>query len=190
MSSPEPHSVRPRRARRAERRVAYAPLETALGRLLVGYRGTTVLRSSLTDSPARFASALGEQTGVPPEAQSALPPGLAEPVRRAVEGGACVVDIDLGGLTPFQQAVLRATVEIPYGLTETYGEVAERVGAPRAARAVGTALSKNPVPLLIPCHRVVRSGGDVGQYGMGGTAIKKRLLRREGSLRRGGRVRG
>jgi len=172
------------------RRVAFAPLETSLGRLLVGYRGETVLRSSLTQTPAQFAWALGEQTGTPPESRPALPAGLAGPVRTAVEGGPCVVDIDLAGLTPFQQRVLRATVGIRFGETETYGELAERVGAPRAARAVGRALSKNPVPLLIPCHRVVRSGGDVGRYGMGGAAIKKRLLRGEGSLDRWGRVSG
>ena len=165
-------------------------METVLGRLLVGFRGETVVRASLTDSPARFASDLGEQFGIPPEARLALPEALAAGVRAALGGARCTVDIDLAGLTRFQQQVLRATVSIPYGRTRTYGELAESVGAPRAARAVGTALSRNPVPLLIPCHRVVRSGGDVGQYGMGGVRIKKRLLRREGSLNRAGRLVG
>jgi len=165
-------------------------VETSLGRLLVGYRGETVVRTSLTDTPTVFVSALGEKFGVPPEAQPALPEALAAGVRAAVDGGPCTVDVDLVGLTRFQQQVLRATVSVPYGSTWTYGELAAEVGAPRAARAVGTALSRNPVPLLIPCHRIVRSGGEVGSYGMGGTPIKKRLLRREGSLDRRGRLVG
>lgn len=175
---------------RTTRRLAYAPIETSLGRLLVGFRGEMVLRSSLTDSPARFASELGEQFGLPPEARDALPAALQAGVRAATDGELCTLDFDLSTLTPFQQQVLRATLSIPYGHTWTYGELAERVGAPHAARAVGTALSKNPVPFLIPCHRVVRSGGDVGQYGMGGVPTKKRLLRREGSLDRSGRLVG
>ena len=171
-----------------DRPLAYAPLETALGRILVGYRGDTVLSSSLTQTPAQFASALGERHGRPPEAHAGLPDQLREPVRAAVEGGPCVVDIDLAPLTPFQQRVLREVVAIPRGQTCTYGELAERVGAPRAARAVGSALARNPVPLLIPCHRVVRSGGEIGKYGMGGAQIKKQLLRREGALSAAGRV--
>ena len=171
-----------------DRRLAYAPLETALGRLLVGYRGETVLRSSLTQTPAEFASDLGEEYGQPPEARPSLPDRLREPVRTAAEGGFCAVDIDLDPLTPFQQRVLRAAIAIPRGHTCSYGELAERIGAPGAARAVGSALGRNPVPLLIPCHRVVRSGGDVGKYGMGGAQMKVRLLRREGALSRGGRV--
>lgn len=165
-------------------------METSLGRLLVGYRGETVVRTSLTETPSVFAFALGEQFGIPPEAEPALPVVIAAGVREAVDGGPCTVDIDLAGLTSFQQQVLRAAVSIPYGQTWTYGELAEEVGAPRAARAVGTALSRNPVPLLIPCHRVVRSGGDIGQYGMGGRPIKKRLLRREGALDARGRLVG
>lgn len=181
-----PTSRRPPR----DRRLCYAPLETRLGRLLVGFRGETVVRSSVTERPGAFAAALGERFGVPPEARPSLPASLGARVRAAVEGGICVVDVDLSALTRFQQRVLRATAQIPSGETRTYGEVAEAVGAPRAARAVGTALSRNPVPLVIPCHRVVRSGGEVGEYGMGGKAIKRRLLRGEGSLTAGGRVRG
>lgn len=173
-----------------DRRLCYAPLETALGRLLVGFRGETVVRSSLTETPTAFAAALGERFGTPPEARPRLPASLAAAVRAAAEGAPCLVDVDLSGLTRFQQRVLRATAQIPYGETRTYREVAEAVGAPRAARAVGTALARNPVSLVIPCHRVVRSGGDVGAYGMSGVRMKRRLLRREGSLTGSGRVRG
>jgi methylated-DNA-[protein]-cysteine S-methyltransferase len=78
--------------------------------------------------------------------------------------------------------VLRATSRIPFGRTATYTEIAERIGRPRAARAVGNALGSNPIPIVIPCHRVLRSGGALGGYG-GGVPRKQHLLALEaGSL--------
>jgi methylated-DNA-[protein]-cysteine S-methyltransferase len=76
--------------------------------------------------------------------------------------------------------VLRALARVSYGRTVTYGELAARVGQPRGARAVGQAMARNPVPLVIPCHRVVASGGGLGGYG-GGLALKRRLLDLEGA---------
>jgi methylated-DNA-[protein]-cysteine S-methyltransferase len=81
----------------------------------------------------------------------------------------------------FQDATLRATERVRYGRTATYGELAERIGHPRAARAIGNALGANPVPIVIPCHRVLRAGGQLGGYG-GGVSRKQRLL----DLERGG----
>jgi len=83
-------------------------------------------------------------------------------------------------LTDFQKRVLGVVAGIPRGETLTYGEVAARIGCPRAARAVGRALGSNPFPLLFPCHRVVRKGGDPGGYGPG-VALKARLLAWEGA---------
>jgi methylated-DNA-[protein]-cysteine S-methyltransferase len=77
--------------------------------------------------------------------------------------------------------VLAATARVPFGRTTTYGAVAERIGRPRASRAVGNALGSNPIPIVVPCHRVLRAGGDVGGYA-GGPARKRRLLRLEGAL--------
>ncbi len=82
--------------------------------------------------------------------------------------------------TPFQQAVLAATRAIPRGETRTYGEVAAAIGRPRSARAVGSALAANPLPLLIPCHRVVGAGRRLGHYSDGGPGMKRRLLAWEG----------
>ncbi len=82
---------------------------------------------------------------------------------------------------PFRSSVLEATSEVPYGEAITYGEVAARAGNPRAYRAAGSALGANPIPIVIPCHRVVRSGGAVGEYG-GGPEMKEYLLRHEGWL--------
>ena len=88
--------------------------------------------------------------------------------------------VDSGVATEFQARVLKACREIPYGQTVTYGELAARAGAPGAARAVGNCMAGNRVPLIIPCHRVVRAGGDIGPYSAaGGTATKRRLLKME-----------
>jgi methylated-DNA-[protein]-cysteine S-methyltransferase len=77
--------------------------------------------------------------------------------------------------------VLSTTAKVPFGQTTTYGMVAQRIGRPRASRAVGNALGSNPIPIVIPCHRVLRAGGDVGGYA-GGPERKRSLLRLEGAL--------
>jgi methylated-DNA-[protein]-cysteine S-methyltransferase len=93
-------------------------------------------------------------------------------------------------LTEFQLRVLVATAKIPRGETRTYKQIAEQIGHPNAYRAVGTALNKNPLPITIPCHRVVRGDGDIGNYG-GGKKKKLKLLLNENAeianLRRPGR---
>jgi methylated-DNA-[protein]-cysteine S-methyltransferase len=81
----------------------------------------------------------------------------------------------------FYDRVLRRTERIPFGKTLTYGEVAARAGNARAQRAAGSALGSNPIPIVVPCHRVVRTGGDPGNYG-GGPAMKRFLLELEGAL--------
>lgn len=86
---------------------------------------------------------------------------------------------DLSGLSDFARAVLLKTLEIPAGQVRPYGWIAREMGKPGATRAVGTALNRNPVPVLIPCHRVVRSDGAVGEYAFG-TAMKESLLEHEG----------
>lgn len=88
--------------------------------------------------------------------------------------------IDLSEGTPFQKSVWKKLLDIPYGGTATYGEVAENVGRPGAARAVGNAVGANPIPIVIPCHRVLASNG-LGGYSCG-IEIKKDLLRVEGTL--------
>ena len=83
----------------------------------------------------------------------------------------------LAGLSPFAKSVLRACREVKYGQTITYGRLAKTVGRPAAARAVGAVLAGNPLPLVIPCHRVIRSDGNTGGFSAaGGVALKKRLL--------------
>lgn len=85
------------------------------------------------------------------------------------------VPVDLAGLPSFQGKVLRATAGIPFGESRSYGWLAERIGHPRAVRAVGTALGRNPVPFIVPCHRIVRADGSLGGYGLG-LPMKRSLL--------------
>ena len=87
---------------------------------------------------------------------------------------------DLRSVTEFERAVLLKALEIPQGEIRTYGWIAAQIGHPLAVRAVGSALRKNPVPVLIPCHRVVRSDGHVGEYALGGSEAKRRILAAEG----------
>ncbi|MBU1062462.1 MAG: MGMT family protein [Candidatus Omnitrophica bacterium] len=82
-------------------------------------------------------------------------------------------------LTSFQKKVYTEVKRIPRGEIRTYAWVARRIGKPRAVRAVGTALKKNPFTIIVPCHRVVRSDGDIGEYALGAD-LKKRLLEIEG----------
>ncbi len=83
--------------------------------------------------------------------------------------------LDLRGVTDFQRAVFEAVREIPFGEIRTYGDIAREIGRPGAVRAVGNALHRNPFPLVVPCHRVLREGGGLGGFACG-PAMKRRLL--------------
>jgi methylated-DNA-[protein]-cysteine S-methyltransferase len=90
------------------------------------------------------------------------------------------VDIQPRG-TDFQLSVWRALQKVPYGKTVSYGELAKRVGNPNASRAVGAANGANPIPIIIPCHRVIGAGGNLTGFG-GGLAVKQFLLELEGAI--------
>jgi O-6-methylguanine DNA methyltransferase len=105
-----------------------------------------------------------------------------------LEGKRTVFDLELDvRATPFERSVYRELTRIPYGETRTYAEVARAIGRPKAVRAVGAANAANPVSLVIPCHRVVRTGGKLGGYG-GGVELKARLLAMEGARAGDGRL--
>src|SRR5690349_24741362 len=111
----------------------------------------------------------------------------AEPLRQleqylAGERRAFDLPLDPRG-TPFQLAAWRAVAEVGYGQTATYGQIARRIGQPQAVRAVGAANGDNPLPIVVPCHRIVGSGGQLTGYG-GGLPLKQRLLALEGALPR------
>jgi methylated-DNA-[protein]-cysteine S-methyltransferase len=158
-------------------------VETALGWIGLGIseRG---LR--LTTLPAPTAEQAEEELRLSGASEPASPRDAGEwpeKLRRYARNEAAALDgtLDLTQGTPFQQAVWRALLEIPCGETRTYGQIAEQIGRPRAARAVGQAVGANPLPIIVPCHRVVASDG-LGGFG-GGLAMKKRLLKLERASR-------
>ena len=147
----------------------YVTLDTPLGAAFVAFNAEGVCRVVPGGDAAAFEAAFKERFGRPVRRGTSLPPTLrARPV-----------PVDWRGVSAFDRAVLAATQEIPYGQTRTYRQVAERIGRPSAMRAVGSALARNRVPLLVPCHRVVRSDGTVGDFAFG-TPAKRALLESEG----------
>ncbi|MEO3875631.1 methylated-DNA--[protein]-cysteine S-methyltransferase [Nonomuraea sp. B12E4] len=124
-----------------------------------------------------FAEAFRERFGRPLLPAARPPAGLLPALRTGRPSG---VRLDLRGLSPFQRDVLEVVRTIPRGEVRPYAWVAAQAGRPGAVRAVGTALGRNPVPLLVPCHRVTRSDGVAGDY-VFGPAAKERLLLAEGA---------
>lgn len=112
-------------------------------------------------------------------------PVLSRIVEHIRQGGEDFADVDVAiqGASGFRRAVLQALRDVPPGETVTYGELAEKIGKPGAARAVGEAVAANPAAIVVPCHRVVRADGTLGGYSGGrGTETKRRLLEAEGAL--------
>jgi methylated-DNA-[protein]-cysteine S-methyltransferase len=143
---------------RGRERAAVGSIDTWIGRIHVVVSGGTVVEVSILSEP--------EVDGVSPLPTDAkvLERALAQ-LEEYFRGVRRSFDLPLRPEgTPFQKRVWEITSAIPYGETRTYAEVARAVGAARAARAVGAALYANPIPILIPCHRVVRSDGSPGGY--------------------------
>ncbi len=115
-------------------------------------------------------------------AEAHLPADLEEGVIAGLERGATIgLPIDWRGFAPFQRSVLETCATIPPGTVRPYGWIASQIDNPGSVRAVGTALGRNPIPLLVPCHRVVKSDGSAGNYAYG-PEIKQGLLVREGAI--------
>lgn len=151
-----------------------APWETPLGPLLVSWGSDGVTGIA---PPDLLVARLGGRTPAPAER---LPDELGDALDRRLRGERADVAVDLRGLTPFARDVLAKAAEIPFGEVRPYGWIAREIGRPAAVRAVGSALGRNPVPVIVPCHRVVRTDGDVGHYAFG-RPMKLRLLELEGS---------
>jgi len=154
----------------------WASAPSRLGDVLVAFTGDGVQYVRPADDPDRFAADYRDRFGRPLRAADRLPAGVLP----ALRGGARAPEPDLTALSEFERAVLGATQRIPAGQTRPYGWVAREAGHPAAVRAVGSVLARNPVPLLVPCHRVVRADGALGEY-MFGPEPKARLLRAEGA---------
>ena len=177
--------------RRAEREglldVAYAEVDSPVGRLLVAATHRGLVRVTFPiEAPEKVLEQLA--ASVSPRVLEA--PERLDHVRRALdryfEGRLHDFDLPLDWqLTQgFYRKVLRATARIPYGQTRSYKQMATKAGSPRAVRATGSALGSNPLPIIVPCHRVLRTGGALGGYG-GGLDTKQALLELEGALEAG-----
>ncbi len=142
-----------------------------------GVRAVSLPAPDRSEALARLA-ALVPQPGEPvPPAEAAA---LQDRLRRLIAGASGELGLPLDPVgTPFQRAVWEVVASIPRGQTRSYGWIAARLGMPGAARAVGRAVGANPLPLLVPCHRVVAAGGRVGGFA-GGVAMKRALLSSEG----------
>jgi methylated-DNA-[protein]-cysteine S-methyltransferase len=160
-------------------------LETSpLGRIWTAVSAAGLVAVSLWPEQERFESLVLRFTGAPPNYDpsrvTAATSQIAEYLNQ--ERKRFDLPIDWSLMTPFQQTALTVVQGIEYGGLLTYRDVAERIGKPKAVRAVGRANATNPMPLVIPCHRVVGSDGQLHGYGApGGLETKAWLLRREGS---------
>ena len=160
---------------------AFAPLASPIGKVFVAWNGRGVSAVGSAGDPEAFADWFGRDIGRPIYPADRLPDRLERAIDRRLRGDRrTTIRVDLRGASPFERDVLLKTARIPYGEVRPYGWVASEIGRPRAVRAVGTALAHNPVPLIVPCHRVVRTDGTIGQYSLGGPLNKVAILTAEG----------
>jgi methylated-DNA-[protein]-cysteine S-methyltransferase len=170
----------------AQADVSYAVLDSPVGRLVAALTPHGLARLAYEDDNGGVDAILDALSArLSPRILEA--PARLDPVARELdeyfEGRRRSFDVavDWALVAPFGRRVLRATAAIPFGATATYADVATSAGSPRGSRAAGNALGANPVPIVVPCHRVLRSGGGLGGY-TGGLHRKQALLRIEGVL--------
>ena len=162
--------------------VHYDLLDTPVGPLLVGATDRGLCRIWFDDEPERFAENVSRTHGL----RVLRVAGSVDDARRQLDEyfeqrrQDFDLDVDLR-VAPFHERVLAELRRVPYGQLTTYGTLAAKVDAPRAARAVGTVMNRNPLPIVLPCHRVVGANGSLTGYG-GGLPRKEQLLRLEGAL--------
>ncbi len=162
---------------------AYDVVDTPIGALLVAATDRGLLRISFDADPDHSLAQLSRVAG----RRILRAPAAVDSVRRELDEyfeqrrRSFDLSVDLRGTTPFTAQVLHELALVPYGQTASYRQLAERVGRPRAARAIGMVMNHNPIPIVLPCHRIVGSDGSLVGYG-GGLDRKERLLRLEGAI--------
>jgi methylated-DNA-[protein]-cysteine S-methyltransferase len=168
-----------------KRHLSYALFDTALGRCAIAWSDRGVVRIQFPD--ASDAKAV-RRLAMDDELTAAEPPALVrraiDAIRRHLDGD--VQDfrdltLDMSGVADFHLRVYKGARKVSPGRTVSYGELASSIGSPGAARAVGQALGKNPLPIVVPCHRVLAANGKAGGFSAyGGLATKRRILSVEG----------
>lgn len=163
--------------------------ETALGFIAIAWREAGLVRLCLPQRSRDSAERLLHRRGpVDAGSQAAVPPGWVEELVAAIRAYAAGeevdfsgVPVDLSGVDDFHLAIYAEARRLAYGEVTTYGELARRAGHAGLARETGAALGANPVPLVIPCHRILAAGGRIGGFSApGGSATKERMLKLEG----------
>ena len=163
--------------------------ETAWGWMALCWRGDTLFRVVL---PARRRQVVSKLSGLAVPLGKGARSRLAQRCGRYFEGERVELSapVEFPAASEFRRRVWEVTAQVPYGEVVTYGEVATRAGRPGGARAVGQAMAHNPVPLVVPCHRVVAADGTLGGFSAeGGVELKRRLLVLEGVFAVGNRRR-
>jgi len=157
-------------------------VETSFGVFALVVHGDRLVGTFLPDQQRVVLTQIRERFPDAVETQRGLPQ-FCRQVSAYFNGKAVKFNakLDLSGMPPFRQAVLNACLRVPFGKTASYGDLARAAGSPGAARAVGGAMAHNPLPLIIPCHRILRSDGSIGGFSSPrGIKVKQRLLRLEG----------
>lgn len=170
--------------------VGYATFDSAVGKLLLAATPRGLVQLAYIDDGSQLDRALERLAATVSPRILASPRKLDEPRREldeyfAGQRRAFEIPLDWRLTRGFGRRVLKTTACIPYGSVSTYKQVAAQAGSPRGSRAAGNALGANPIPIVVPCHRVLRSGGALGGYG-GGLDRKRWLLGLEGALPREG----
>jgi methylated-DNA-[protein]-cysteine S-methyltransferase len=177
----------------------FAVFDTAIGPCGIAWGPAGIVGVQLPESSG--SSSAGEDSGgtgermarrFPSAAASAgsePPPFVAAAIEvirallRGEEADLSGIQLDFDAVTPFRREVYELARQIPPGTTSSYGEIANRLGKPGAARAVGQAMGNNPFPIVVPCHRVLAAGGKIGGFSAdGGTTTKARMLAIEGAI--------
>ncbi len=159
----------------------YAQAPSPLGPVLIGHgpHGIAGIRLA-ADGAEAFEAWFRAERGVVVRPEPVLPEEILAAFEAGLAGRRRAVRLDLAGRSNFQRSVLHAAGTIPRGQVRSYGWVAREIGHPAAVRAVGTALARNPIPLVVPCHRVVPSDLQLGRYSCGGPEQKRQALLFEG----------
>ena len=177
-----PATLLPAVLRRVGLADTYWRLESPIGPVYVAHSKAGISMVTRAKSAEDFERAFRRRHGRSLLRAKSVPPSSVRALIRNLKGrGRLELRFDLRGLSEFERAVLMKALEIPQGEVRPYSWIAKEIGHPEAVRATGSALAKNPVPLLIPCHRVVRSDGHIGEYSLGGPRVKRALLEVEGA---------